>query len=173
MASGKPIRQSISHSQSSGSAGWTLAKRQRTSANRVLVELIQAGLDYKEARKHKFFELADRLCTSDDPTAEKASEGRTGAHSLRRVQCPRPNGAGFRWPCARTIFRMYAFRGRNWPTADDLYQLKLWRESNPEAPELLVQRFWFFQNLWGRQVSQNISVARATGEGIETGRLRS
>ncbi len=43
-----------------------LAKRQRTSANRVLVELIEAGLDAKEAEKRRFFELADRLTESDD-----------------------------------------------------------------------------------------------------------
>jgi hypothetical protein len=43
-----------------------LAKRQRTSANRVLVELIEAGLDAKEAEKRRFFGLADRLTESDD-----------------------------------------------------------------------------------------------------------
>ena len=71
MASEKPIRQSISIPNRLARQVRTLAKRQRTSANRVLVELIQAGLDSKEAEKHKFFELADRLSTSDDPTERK------------------------------------------------------------------------------------------------------
>jgi hypothetical protein len=32
----------------------------------VLVELIEAGLESKEAEKQRFFELADRLTKSDD-----------------------------------------------------------------------------------------------------------
>ena len=32
--------------------------------------------------------------------------------------------------------------------AEDLYQLKLWRESEPEAPEGLVQGLWLLQDLW-------------------------
>jgi hypothetical protein len=43
-----------------------IARRQRTSANRVLVELIEAGLEAKEQEKRRFLELADRLTESDD-----------------------------------------------------------------------------------------------------------
>ena len=36
-------------------------------------------------------------------------------------------------------------------SAEDLYKLKLWRESEPEAPEgTLVQRLLIVQDLWGR-----------------------
>jgi hypothetical protein len=44
-----------------------LAKNRRTSANRALVELIEAGLESKEAEKARFFELANRLTESTDP----------------------------------------------------------------------------------------------------------
>jgi hypothetical protein len=43
-----------------------IARRQRTSANRVLVEFIEAGLEAKEQEKRRFLELADRLTESDD-----------------------------------------------------------------------------------------------------------
>jgi predicted DNA-binding protein len=66
----KPVRQSISIPTQLARRVRTLAKRQRTSANRVLVELIEAGLESKEAEKQRFFELADRLTQSDD-TAER------------------------------------------------------------------------------------------------------
>jgi hypothetical protein len=66
----KPVRQSISIPNRLARQVRTLARRQRTSANRVLVELIEAGLESKEAEKRKFFELADRLTTSGD-AAEK------------------------------------------------------------------------------------------------------
>jgi hypothetical protein len=44
-----------------------LASHQRTSANRVLVELIETGLEAKELEKRRFFELADRLTNATDP----------------------------------------------------------------------------------------------------------
>ncbi len=44
-----------------------LAKNRRTSANRALVELIEAGLESKEAEKARFFDLANRLSESTDP----------------------------------------------------------------------------------------------------------
>jgi hypothetical protein len=48
-----------------------LAKRRRTSANRVLVDLIESGLDAKEREKVSFLELADRLTHSSDPAEQK------------------------------------------------------------------------------------------------------
>ncbi len=50
----------------------TLARKQRASTNRVLVDLIEAGIDSKEAEKRKFFELADRLSGASD-TEERRS----------------------------------------------------------------------------------------------------
>jgi hypothetical protein len=47
-----------------------LAKRDRRSANRVIVDLIQSGLEARDREKRTFFELADRLADSSD-TAEQ------------------------------------------------------------------------------------------------------
>jgi len=43
-----------------------MAKRQSWSANRVIEDLIEKGLEAKEAEKRRFFELAERLRTTDD-----------------------------------------------------------------------------------------------------------
>jgi hypothetical protein len=48
-----------------------LAKKGRVSANRVLVDLIEVGLDVREQERRRFFELADRLAKSDDPVEQK------------------------------------------------------------------------------------------------------
>ena len=44
-----------------------LAKTQKTSANRVLVDLIEAGLESKDSAKARFFALANRLTETSDP----------------------------------------------------------------------------------------------------------
>lgn len=49
----------------------SLAKRQRTSASRVIVDLIETGLEAQEQEKKQFFELADRLVQSSDPSEQK------------------------------------------------------------------------------------------------------
>jgi hypothetical protein len=67
MANGeRAVRQSVTVPKRVAERVRAIAKRQRTSANRVLVELIEAGLDAKEAEKRRFFEVADRLTESDD-----------------------------------------------------------------------------------------------------------
>lgn len=43
-----------------------LAKTKRTSASRVVVDLIEAGLEAQEREKKQFFDLADRLARSAD-----------------------------------------------------------------------------------------------------------
>lgn len=63
----KTVRQSISLPPRLAKRVRALAKNQRTSANQVLVELIESGLDSKEAEKRRFFELAERLTASADP----------------------------------------------------------------------------------------------------------
>ncbi len=62
----RAVRQSVTVPQRVAERVRAIAKRQRRSANRVLVELIEAGLDAKEAEKRRFFELADRLTESDN-----------------------------------------------------------------------------------------------------------
>jgi hypothetical protein len=41
------------------------------STNRVLVDLIEAGLDARELERRRFFELADRLVQTDDPAEQE------------------------------------------------------------------------------------------------------
>jgi len=48
-----------------------LAKTRRSSANRVIVDLIEAGLHSKEAEKERFFWLANRLTEARDPVERK------------------------------------------------------------------------------------------------------
>lgn len=43
-----------------------LAKSRKTSANRVLADLIEAGLQSKKAEKERFFLLVKRLTVSRD-----------------------------------------------------------------------------------------------------------
>ena len=47
------------------------AKRDRRSANRVIVDLIETGLEAREREKKTFFELADRLAESSDESERK------------------------------------------------------------------------------------------------------
>ena len=49
----------------------TLARTRKTSANRVLVDLIEAGLQFKETEKERFFSLVTRLTESSDPSERK------------------------------------------------------------------------------------------------------
>ena len=64
----RPIRQSVSLPPAVARRVKALAKRKRTSANRVLVELIESGLETRENEKRTFYELADRLTRSSDET---------------------------------------------------------------------------------------------------------
>ncbi len=67
----KPVRQSVSLPSQLARRVRTLAKNRNTSTNRVLVELIECGIESKEAEKRKFFELADQLTASSDPAERK------------------------------------------------------------------------------------------------------
>jgi len=62
----KPVRQSVSLSPDLARRVKDLAKTKRTSANRVVVDLIEAGLEAQEREKRRFFDLADRLASSAD-----------------------------------------------------------------------------------------------------------
>ena len=61
------VRQSVSIPARIARRVRALAKRQKTSANRVLVELIESGLESKEAEKERFLALANRLTETADP----------------------------------------------------------------------------------------------------------
>jgi hypothetical protein len=63
----KSIRQSVSLPTRLARDVRAIAKTRKTSANRVLVDLIEAGLQSKESEKEKFFALANQLSESKDP----------------------------------------------------------------------------------------------------------
>lgn len=67
----KPVRQSVSLPSRLAHRVRTLAKNRSTSANRVLVELIESGIESQEAEKIKFFELADQLSASSNLAERK------------------------------------------------------------------------------------------------------
>ena len=70
----RPIRQSISLPSRLAKQVKVLAKRQKTSANRVLVDLIETGLESKQAEKRRFFELADQLMASTDRAEQQRTK---------------------------------------------------------------------------------------------------
>ena len=63
----RPVRQSVSLPPDLADRVKSLAKSNRTSASRVLVDLIEAGLDAREQEKKRFLELADHLVGASDP----------------------------------------------------------------------------------------------------------
>ena len=62
----RSVRQSVSIPTGIAKRVHTLAKSRKTSANRVLVDLIEAGLQSKEAEKERFLSLVKRLTKSRD-----------------------------------------------------------------------------------------------------------
>ena len=44
----------------------SLAKTNSTSANRIIVELIESGIEARQQERKRFIELADRLARSRD-----------------------------------------------------------------------------------------------------------
>ncbi|HLE72233.1 MAG TPA: hypothetical protein VJH87_21320 [Vicinamibacteria bacterium] len=66
----KPVRRSVSLPPSVARRVRTLAKTNRTSTNRTLVELIESGLEAQERGRRRFLELADRLTQSRDKSEQ-------------------------------------------------------------------------------------------------------
>jgi hypothetical protein len=67
----KPVRQSVSLPGRIARHVRNLAKTRKTSANRVLLDLIETGLAAKESEKERFFALAARLTQTSDPTEQQ------------------------------------------------------------------------------------------------------
>jgi len=67
----KPIRQSVTLPQGIARRVKSLARSSRTSANRILVELIESGLEARDQERNRFLEMADRLARSDDPQEQR------------------------------------------------------------------------------------------------------
>jgi hypothetical protein len=67
----KLVRQSVSLPARLARRVRRLAEKSRTSTNRVLVELIETGIESKEAERSKFFDLADQLSATSDSVERK------------------------------------------------------------------------------------------------------
>jgi hypothetical protein len=68
---GNSVRQSVSLPARIAKRVLALAASNKTSASRVLVDLIETGLQAKEAQHQRFFELTDRLAEATDPAERK------------------------------------------------------------------------------------------------------
>jgi hypothetical protein len=74
----KTVRQSVSLPTRLAAQVRNLAKRRRLSANRVLLELIESGLQAHERKQEEFFELAERFRNESDPEEAKRLGDRLG-----------------------------------------------------------------------------------------------
>jgi len=67
----KQIRRSVTLSPEIARQVDRLAKRRRLSDNRVLLELIEQGIEAAKQKEQAFFELAERFRSSSDPDEVK------------------------------------------------------------------------------------------------------
>ena len=67
----KPTRQSVSLPSRVARRVQALANARRTSASRVIVDLVESGLEAKEREKRHYLELLEQLRESDDPAEQK------------------------------------------------------------------------------------------------------
>jgi hypothetical protein len=71
MASSKQIRRSVSLPSQIDKEIETIARKRRLSGNRVLVELVELGLEARKQKEKAFFELAERFRRTNDPAEVK------------------------------------------------------------------------------------------------------
>ena len=67
----KTTRQSISLPAGVAAQVRSMARTRRLSANRILVELIEAGIEAQKRKQQHFFELAERFRNSNDEQEAK------------------------------------------------------------------------------------------------------
>jgi len=67
----KAVRQSVSLPANVAAQVRRLAKTRRLSANRMLVELIENGMEAEKRKQREFFELAERFRSATDPVEIK------------------------------------------------------------------------------------------------------
>ena len=70
-AANKTVRQSVSLPEKTAARVRTMAKTRRVSSNRMLVELIENGIEAENRRQQEFFELAKRFRNATDPEEAK------------------------------------------------------------------------------------------------------
>src|ERR1019366_3795253 len=67
----KTIRQSVSLPAGVAAQVRSMARTRRLSANRMLVELIEDGMEAQKRKQEQFFELAERFRGATDPEEAK------------------------------------------------------------------------------------------------------
>jgi hypothetical protein len=67
----KSVRQSVSLPAKTAAQVRNLAKTRRLSSNRMLVELIENGIQAENRKQQEFFELAERFRNATDPEEAK------------------------------------------------------------------------------------------------------
>lgn len=67
----KPVRQSITLPANVASQVRSLAKARRLSASRMLLELIENGMESEKRKQKEFFELAEQFRSATDPEEVK------------------------------------------------------------------------------------------------------
>jgi hypothetical protein len=67
----KAVRQSVSLPANVATKIRSMARARKVSSNRMLVELIENGLDAEKRKQQEFFELAERFRDATDPQEAK------------------------------------------------------------------------------------------------------
>jgi hypothetical protein len=67
----KSVRQSVSLPAKTAAQVRNLAKTRRLSSNRMLVELIENGIEAEKRKQQEFFDLAERFRNATDPQEAK------------------------------------------------------------------------------------------------------
>lgn len=67
----KTVRQSVSLPATTAAKVRSLAKTRKLSSNRMLVELIENGIEAEKRKQKEFFDLAERFRNSSDPEEAK------------------------------------------------------------------------------------------------------
>ena len=65
------VRQSVTLPEKTAAQVRNLAKTRRVSSNRMLVELIENGIEAEKRKQQEFFELAERFRNTTDPEEAK------------------------------------------------------------------------------------------------------
>jgi predicted transcriptional regulator len=71
MATPKQVRRSVTLPDQVARQVQRIAKRRRLSDNRVLVELIEEGIEARRQKEKAFFDLAEKFRAADDPAQVK------------------------------------------------------------------------------------------------------
>jgi hypothetical protein len=71
VTSPKQIRRSVTLPQQIDQQIETIARKRRLSGNRVLLELVELGLEARKQKEKAFFDLAERFRDSKDPEEVK------------------------------------------------------------------------------------------------------